>query len=152
MRTLLAAIAAVFLLTLPARALVSIDVTEGAARALPIAIPTFAAPPQDAALGQQIAQVVEADLVSSGLFRAIDRAAFITPVMGTADIPRFGDWRALGAEAVVTGQIVREGGNRLRVEFRLWDPLQEQQVVGQQFFTTPENWRRVAHIVADAIY
>ncbi|MEM8665268.1 MAG: Tol-Pal system beta propeller repeat protein TolB [Pseudomonadota bacterium] len=152
MRILLAAFAALALMALPARALVSIDVTEGQARALPIAIPTFAAPPQDAALGQQIAQVVEADLVSSGLFRAVDRAAFISPVMGTSDIPRFGDWRAIGAEAVVTGQIVREGGNRLRVEFRLWDPLQEQQVVGQQFFTTPENWRRVAHIVADAIY
>ena len=140
------------LFTAPARALVSIDVTEGQARALPIAIPFFAADGADAALGQQIAQVVEADLVRSGLFRAVDRAAFIAPVMGTAAVPTFGDWRAIGAEAVVTGQVVREGGDRLRVEFRLWDPLQERQVVGQQFFTTPENWRRIAHIVADAIY
>ncbi|MEM8552867.1 MAG: Tol-Pal system beta propeller repeat protein TolB [Pseudomonadota bacterium] len=137
---------------LPARALVSIDVTQGEARALPVAVPVFSAAGADAQLGQQIAQVVEADLVSSGLFRAVDRAAFITPVMGTAEVPRFGDWRAIGTEALVTGQVVREGGNRLRVDFRLWDPLQEQQVVGQQFFTTPENWRRIAHIVADAVY
>ena len=25
-------------------------------------------------------------------------------------------------------------------------------MTGQQFFTQPENWRRVAHIIADAIY
>ncbi len=136
----------------PAAALVSIDVTEGQARALPIAIPYFSAPPNEAALGQQIASVVEADLTSSGLFRAVDRTAFISQTMGTADVPRFGDWRAIGAEALVTGQVVPEGDGRLRVEFRLWDPLQEQQIVGQQFFTTPDNWRRVAHIVADAIY
>ncbi len=27
-----------------------------------------------------------------------------------------------------------------------------QQMTGQQFYTQPENWRRVAHIIADAIY
>ncbi|MEM6762004.1 MAG: Tol-Pal system beta propeller repeat protein TolB [Pseudomonadota bacterium] len=147
-----AALVVAFSLAAPAKSLVSIDVTEGQARALPFAIPFFASAPGDAQIAQQITQVIEADLVSSGLFRAVDRAAYITPTMGTADIPRFADWRAITAEAVVTGQVVREGGNRLRVDFRLWDPLQEQQVVGQQFFTTPENWRRVAHIVADAIY
>ena len=52
----------------------------------------------------------------------------------------------------MTGSVVRERDNRLRVDFRLWDPLQEEQVIGRQFFTTPENWRRVAHIVSDAIY
>ncbi len=135
---------------LPAQALVSIDVTQGEARALPIAIPTFAS--ADPAIGQQIAQVVEADLASSGLFRPVDRAAYISPTMGTTEVPRFGDWRAIGAEALVTGQVTQEGGNNLRVEFRLWDPLQEQQLVGQQFTTTAENWRRVAHIVADAVY
>jgi len=141
-----------FAAPLPASALVSIDVTEGQARALPVAIPYFAAPPNETGLGQQIASVIEADLISSGLFRAVDRAAFIAQTLGTADVPRFGDWRAIGAEALVTGQVVPEADGRLRVEFRLWDPLQEQQIVGQQFFTTPDNWRRVAHIVADAIY
>jgi TolB protein len=27
-----------------------------------------------------------------------------------------------------------------------------QQLIGQQYFTTPDNWRRVAHIISDAIY
>ena len=62
MMRLFAAALAVFavLSAAPASALVSIDVTQGEARPLPIAIPTFAS--ADPALGQQIAQVVEADL------------------------------------------------------------------------------------------
>ena len=27
-----------------------------------------------------------------------------------------------------------------------------QQLTGQQYFTTPDNWRRIAHIISDAIY
>jgi TolB protein len=46
----------------------------------------------------------------------------------------------------------READGRLRAEFRLWDTFASQQLTGEQFFTSPENWRRVAHIIADAIY
>nr|WP_245943915.1 Tol-Pal system beta propeller repeat protein TolB [Acuticoccus kandeliae] len=135
-----------------AQALVSIDVTEGEARPLPIAIPFFSGQVRDDQIAAQIADVVRADLASSGLFAPIDRAAYIEQTLGVSTMPRFQDWRTIGAEALVTGSVTREQGDRLKVEFRLWDPLQEQQVVGQQFYTTPENWRRVAHIVADAIY
>ena len=41
---------------------------------------------------------------------------------------------------------------RPKVEFRLWDVFAEQQMTGLAYFTVPGNWRRVAHIVADAIY
>jgi len=34
----------------------------------------------------------------------------------------------------------------------LWDVVAEEQMAGLQFFTTPENWRRIGHLVADAIY
>ncbi len=44
------------------------------------------------------------------------------------------------------------GRRRLRADFRLWDVFGESQMVGQQFFTQPENWRRVAHLISDAIY
>ena len=46
----------------------------------------------------------------------------------------------------------RLSDGRLRTEFRLWDVFAGDQIAGQQFFTSPENWRRVAHIIADAIY
>jgi len=48
--------------------------------------------------------------------------------------------------------VSRQADGRLSVEFRLWDVYAGQQMSGQQFTTTPENWRRIAHIIADAIY
>ncbi len=148
-RMFLAALATVAALSTPASALVSIEVTGGDMRPLPIAIPYFAS--ADPAIGQQISEVVMNDLVSSGLFQAIDRSQYAPQVLGVEVVPTFANWRAIGSEALVSGTVTPEGG-QLRVEFRLWDPLQEQQVVGQQFTTTTDNWRRVAHIVADAIY
>ncbi len=41
---------------------------------------------------------------------------------------------------------------KLQVEFRLWDVFAEQQLTGLRYTTTPQNWRRIAHIIADAIY
>jgi TolB protein len=52
---------------------------------------------------------------------------------------------------LVNGQVTVEGG-RLRVDFRLWDVFSEQQLLGLQFTSSPENWRRVAHKISDAVY
>jgi TolB protein len=41
---------------------------------------------------------------------------------------------------------------QIRVDFRLWDVFSEQQLLGLQFTATPENWRRVAHKISDAVY
>jgi len=41
---------------------------------------------------------------------------------------------------------------RLRVEFRLWDVFAGQQMTGLAYFTALPNWRRIAHLISDAIY
>ena len=48
--------------------------------------------------------------------------------------------------------MTRQGDGRLKAEFRLWDVNTDQQLTGQQYFTSPENWRRIAHIISDQIY
>src|SRR3546814_7427733 len=48
--------------------------------------------------------------------------------------------------------VARQPDGRLRVEFRLWDVYGEQQMAGFAYHTQPQNWRRVAHIIADEIY
>ena len=59
---------------------------------------------------------------------------------------------SINAQALVTGRITRQGDGRLKAEFRLWDVFAGQQLAGKQYFTTPDNWRRIAHIISDAIY
>ncbi|MBV9812998.1 MAG: Tol-Pal system protein TolB, partial [Acetobacteraceae bacterium] len=90
------------------------------------------------------------DLGHCGLFRPIDPAAFINA--GSAgDVPNFQNWKAIGAQALVTGRVAPEGG-KLRVEFRLWDVLPGQQIQGTAYTADAGNWRRIAHIIADVIY
>ncbi|HEY1962681.1 MAG TPA: Tol-Pal system beta propeller repeat protein TolB, partial [Rhizomicrobium sp.] len=66
--------------------------------------------------------------------------------------PQFNNWRVINAQGLVTGQAVRQPDGRLRADFRLWDVYGEQQMLGLQFATTPENWRRIAHMISDRIY
>ena len=40
----------------------------------------------------------------------------------------FADWRAINAQALVTGRITRQGDGRLKAEFRLWDVSRGQQL------------------------
>lgn len=146
----LAAFAGLLLIWLvtPAHALVEIDITKGNVEPLPIAITDFAGEQ----VARDIASVVETDLRNSGLFRPIEKAAFIDRISGVDAVPRFEDWRVINTQALVTGRVSKESDGRLRAEFRLWDVFASQQMIGQQFFTNPQNWRRVAHIIADAIY
>ncbi len=51
----------------------------------------------------------------------------------------------------MVGRVTRDGG-RLRAEFRLWDIQSGQQMAGQQYFTDPNNMRRIGHIISDAVY
>lgn len=133
----------------PANAAVEININRGNVQPLPIAITDFISAD---GIGAQISAVVEADLKRSGLFAPVSRAAFIENIQNPDQPPRFEDWKVLKAEALVVGRIVREPDGRLRAEFRLWDTFGGQQMMGQQFFTDPKNWRRVAHMIADAIY
>lgn len=149
----LAAFAAALTFAIPARAQVQIDITQGTIQPLPIAITDFLpGGGSEAEVARNISNVIEADLKRSGLFAPIERRAFIEKISNMDAAPRFGDWRIINAQALVTGRVTRQGDGRLKAEFRLWDVFAGSQMTGQQYFTTQDNWRRVAHIIADAIY
>jgi TolB protein len=135
--------------TLPARALVEIDVNKGVVEPLPVAITDFLS---GDGTGSEISQIVAADLRRSGLFAPIDKGAFIEKISNPDAAPRFEDWKVINAQALVTGRVSEEADGRLKAEFRLWDTFAGQQLVGEQFFSSKANMRRVAHIIADAIY
>jgi TolB protein len=123
-----------------------IDVNRARSAPIPIAITDLAGDP----LGAQISGVVTADLARSGLFRPISPSAFIQAAAG--DVPNFQNWKAVGAQALMTGRAEAQGGGSVRVEFRLWDVLPQTQIQGTAYTTSQGNWRRIAHIIADVIY
>ncbi len=136
-----------------ARAELRIDITHGNIDPLPVAITDFySADPATIQAGRDISAVIAADLERSGLFAPIDARAFIQTPESLQARPRFSDWRVINAQALVSGNVRFESDGRLRFEFRLWDVFAEQQMAGFAYMTPYTNWRRVAHIVADAIY
>jgi TolB protein len=147
-------LSSLLLLSRPAGAVLELDITQGIVEPLPIAISElYGTTPAAQQRGREIADVVSADLERSGLFRPIDRRAFIQSPEQLQALPRFADWRQINAQALITGTVEggEEGGN-LAVEFRLWDVFAGVQMRGLRLATATENWRRVAHQIADAVY
>lgn len=131
----------------PARAQLTIDMTRPTFEPVPIAIVDFAGD----RVGADIANVVRNDLQNSGLFRSIPPSSFIQKDVNASAPPQFPAWRQIGAAGVVVGQVAQAGGN-IKVDFRLWDVVVGNQAAGLSFTSQPANWRRLAHIIADAIY
>jgi TolB protein len=124
-----------------------IDVNGARNAPIPVAVTDLGG----GSLGANISAIVTSDLARSGLFRPLDRAAFIQSGPSDSGTPNFENWKPTGAQALVTGQAFDDGAS-VRVEFRLWDILPGTQIQGTAFTAPKANWRRVAHIMADAIY
>ena len=150
-----------FLLIKPTVALIEVDITRGNLEPLPIAVSSFYHE-QDSQeiiqgekiiknVGEEISKIIETNLKRSGLFNPLKKDSFLQ----SSDIahikPRFEDWRLIKAQALVSGKVTISE-NRLRTEFRLWDVIAAKEMIALAFSTTPDNWRRVAHIISDKIY
>ena len=141
------------LVVTPAKAELQIDVNGAMRDPLPLAFPEMIY--EGFWVGQyagKIRSVVIADLERSGLFRIIPENSYIQELTSVDEQPNFVDWKAINAHALVQSAVKEVNPNTLRVEFRLWDVYAENQLKGQSFTTTKDNWRRVAHVIADAIY
>lgn len=136
-----------------ANAVVEIDITQGNLKPIPIAIPVFSGrTPGEQKIGRDVADVVTADLARSGLFEPVDRAAFIERNLDINKSPQFRDWRVIRSDALAVGHLSRQRDGRLKAEFRLWDIFAGRQLAGQQYVSDERNWRRMGHLIADAIY
>lgn len=133
----------------PLRAELVIDLRGGGNfQPMPIAVTDFVGDPQ----GAQVSSVITNNLKRCGLFAPIDKARFPEQIANFDAVPNFGAWKTTGIQALVSGRVSRDAGGKLKAEFRLWEVATGQQIVGQQYFTDPASWRRVAHIISDAVF
>ncbi|EEE38968.1 Tol-Pal system beta propeller repeat protein TolB [Rhodobacteraceae bacterium KLH11] len=130
-----------------------LEIDEGIIEPLPFAVPNFVPDgPAAAQYAQDISRVIVSDLTGTGLFREISADAFISRVSSFDAPVQFPDWKAINAQALVTGA-VNVSGKRLTVRFRVWDVFSGQELGnGLQFAGTTDGWRRMAHKVADQVY
>ena len=141
----------------PAHAQLQVRVDEGNFQPMPIAIPDFQVTGSNTQLARQVADVIRADLASTGLFDIQNQASFIQRDLTITAEPRFADWRIIRSEALVVGTFEELEDGRIAVAFRLWDVYGGELMTingepGRRLTTTSDNWRRIAHKVADSIY
>ncbi len=136
------------ILAMPAQAQLEISIDGGDVGATPIAIVPFATPP---GVSFDVAQIVEADLVRSGLFRSIARTDMLEKPNEPSKI-NYRNWRAVGMENLVIGSLQQSGRN-VAVRFFLMDATRGVQLLGFDMPAVgPEQLRVVAHQVADLVY
>ncbi len=130
-----------------ARAELVIDLRGGSFQPMPIAIADFGGEG-----GVLVSGVISNNLKRCGYFAPLDKSRHPDKNPPFDAAPQFDAWKAAGVQALVTGRVSRDGSGRIKAEFRLWDVIAGTQTDGQQYFTDPNNARRVGHIISDAIY
>ena len=128
-----------------------IQINNGGAKQAPIAVVPFGWEGTSAASPLDVSKVISADLSRSGRFAPIPEDDMLQkPTTGAA--VDFDDWRVLGVEAVIVGQVRQTGDNTFEVRFQLFDVFGREQLVGYSLPASRGTLRQVAHRAADMIY
>ena len=130
--------------------LLEIRITKGVEGALPIAIVPFDWE-ADVPASVDVSAVVAADLQGSGRFSPMPAADLPSRPTSFSEI-NFKDWRLLGMDNLVIGQIKQTDADQFAIEFRVIDVITEKQLAGFRIPTSSENFRLSAHHVSDLIF
>ena len=137
---------------LPAHAELKVDIIAGATEPISIAVQKFETvgnvSKDDA---EMIRDVVDADLKSTGLFRIVSRDA-LPEFVKMGQMPDFQLWSAVKAQVLVQAKLSAEAGGKYNLEFYVWDVNGKEQIEAQSLVASKKSARRLAHIMADAIY
>jgi TolB protein len=128
-----------------AQAELRVEISGVGATQYPIAVADFAGD----AVGREIAEIIRADLSSTGLFRLIDASG---ANLSDSSLIGFAAWKTRGANALTVGGVQRLPDGRLDVRFRLLDTVQQVQLDGLAYTSAAAQLRRTAHQIADRIY
>lgn len=161
MKKILLVIFYFFFFARPTIAFIEVDITRGNLDPLPIAVSPLHLETSSKEIkqgdeiienvGEKISEIIEINLKRSGLFNPLKKDSFVQNPDIAHIKPRFEDWKLIKAQALVTGK-VSVSEEKLRAEFRLWDVVAAKEMIALAFSTTPDNWRRVAHIISDKVY
>ncbi|MGB0722356.1 MAG: Tol-Pal system beta propeller repeat protein TolB [Gammaproteobacteria bacterium] len=139
------------LAVMPARAVMTIDITQGVEGALPIAVVPFGWEGKGDAAPEPVGRIVAADLYRSGLFAPIGEGNLVSRPTRGEDV-NFQDWRVLGVDNLIVGLVRENGPGSYEIRFQLFDVLKGQQLAGYSFPAGAGELRAVAHHIADLIY
>ena len=127
-----------------AQAQFRVEIAGVGATQLPLAITRFR---DEDRSGQQISAIVRADLERSGAFRIVESSG----ALDERSQPQWPDWRARGADALVSGSVTRLADGRFDVRYKAWDVVRNEALLGQSLAVPAADLRLAAHRIADAV-
>jgi TolB protein len=132
-----------------ASAELKVDIVAGNLSPVPIAVQKFEC--KETKLCGTLREAVESDLKSTGLFRIIKQAAH--PALVKMDeMPVFADWAAIKTQVMVQAKLTETPDGKYKLQFYVWDIAGKEQIEAQVLVAPKKSARRLAHIMADAIY
>ena len=135
-----------------AQAKLEIEIIQGNASALPIAVIPMQWHSTDPRPQTGVADVVSSDLHRSGLFDPLDEQDMVDRPVDAESI-RYGTWRLLKVDYIVIGQVKdAPGGNGYDITYQLFDVHTQEALLSQITTVGFGDLRFGAHRVADAIY
>jgi TolB protein len=135
-----------------AQAKLEIEIIQGNASALPIAVIPMQWRATDPRPQTGVAEVVSSDLYRSGLFDPLDEQDMVDRPVDAESI-RFGTWRLLKVDYIVIGHVKdAAGGNGYDIVYQLIDVHTQEALLSQITTVGLGDLRFGAHRVADAIY
>jgi len=135
-----------------AYAQVELNVQGAQAKGIPIAIVPFKVL-DGRQLEHQVHDVVAKDLNASGKFESISADRFPSLPSRFEEV-NFKDWRLVGAEILVIGEVWILDGGKYEVQFRLFDVAREREIGNGQRIPNlnPRDLRTAAHVISDTVY
>ena len=100
---------------------------------------------------EKISGVVGNDFARSIFLLPVNPSSFPEQIANPDVRPNVDAWKTVNAQFVLTGR-VQKSDNRVTAQYRLWDVSSGEQVAGEQFTSEATNFRRVAHMIADAVF
>lgn len=139
----------------PAFALLSMELTQGMAGALPISVVPFV---NQAEMPQDVAGIIGHDLQNCGRFKVYSANA-LPSYPGDVHEVKFDFFRGLGVDNIVIGKVQAVGGGRYQVSFQLIDALRDKEsakasaiLLSQKFVVSASELRPLAHHISDLVY
>lgn len=144
-------IACLIFVSLQTQAVLDIKITQGVEQALPIAIAPFSWSQSSNVAPIDLTSIITADLKRSGRFNVMDEKD-LPQRPAEFDAINFSDWRKLGMENLLIGNLSLTNSGDYEISFRLIDIYRGKQIAGFRIPAKPDLLRRVAHQISDIIF
>jgi TolB protein len=131
-------------------AVLNIEITEGVDGSLPIAVASFKWTGGVKLGDADVSAIIMSDLARSGKFSPLPTKDLIANPYKPEDV-HFKSWRMTGVDHLVIGAVELKAEGQYQVQFRLFDILKGEQVLGYSFSATKDSMRSVAHRISDHI-